>query len=446
MSMMKKISMGICLAAVCSIILSGCGASRNRDDAMEKVTDAIQSYRESASSLKSISLDLSNDVKNDEKFKGFLVEQIADICLNDEFELLGNFLRTLEREDIQDDDIQAVVTDGFEATENTEAVLDSYEIFNGLVYYKRPEFTKDSPLILEFLSENSYEVTTADKSEGYYANKESESTHKRVGIEGSALHDDTSMVYYGDFAVYTESGVDLDRSSYTEEKYSRDKYYFRGEELSFNPIKGFCLLSGDYLMHFNSSGILENVAKVDLESIETGQEEELEERYQEALEAFNSGNDEQAMNLFAGLGDYKDSEQKAEIAEVFVHLKKSDEKYFEQNKNEYEELNDDSMRDLLVGDKWKAYRMGSKSVNEYEFEESGTYLTDGEYAEPAHGGMYWRINDGFYFAYKEEDEKGTFHFRIRRILDDNGEGIYAFFYDDDQAITGGKLAFIAIRE
>ena len=446
MRMMKKVKIRIWIAIICGCILSGCGSSEVRDDAMEQVTNAIQSYRDSSSSLKNISLNLSNDVKDDEKFRNFLVEQVTDMCQNNEFGLLGNFLKALEREEIQDADIQSAVTDGFESTEGAEAVLDTYELFNELGYYKRPEFTKDSPLISKYLSETGYEVTTAERSEGYYANKESETTHKCVGIEGSALRDDTSMVYYGDFAVYNESGVDLDRASYTEEKYSRDKYYFRGEELSFNPLKGFCLLASDYLMHFNSSGVLENVAEVDLESIEIGRDDELEGRYQKALEAFNNGDDESAMNLFNGLGDYKDSEQKAEIAELFVHLKGADEQYFEQNKNEYEELDDDSVRVLLIGGKWKAYNMGLKDVREYEFEEGGTYLTDGEYAEPGHGSMYWRINDGFYFAYKEEDEKGTYHFRVRRILDDNGEGIYAFFYDDDQAITGGKLAFIAIRE
>ena len=55
------------------------------------------------------------------------------------------------------------------------------------------------------------------------------------------------MEYWGDFKHIREHGVELNRSSYTEEPYSRDMYYFRDQQIPFSPLDGDCVLSGKYL-------------------------------------------------------------------------------------------------------------------------------------------------------------------------------------------------------
>ena len=138
------------------------------------------------------------------------------------------------------------------------------EILENSSYYAgAATLTKNSPVISAYIEEHDIHPITLTEGKGYYAKKSDKYYNKRIGIEGSALHDSYSTKYYGDFKCVQESGVKLN-SFYEEVGYNTVTYYFRNERIDFDPTDGECVWTGEYLLHFSDTSELTGYKKLRL--------------------------------------------------------------------------------------------------------------------------------------------------------------------------------------
>ena len=118
-----------------------------------------------------------------------------------------------------------------------------------LDYYSLPRLTKSD--LEEYIAENgTNELHTTPGTGGYYDGKENNSYHHDIGFEGSPLYYDHYGTYSGDFYYSRETGVDLNEY-YEEESYIEERFFFKDEEIKFDPRDYDCCYSGIYLFAFS---------------------------------------------------------------------------------------------------------------------------------------------------------------------------------------------------
>ena len=266
------------LVAIISILLIGAlifgiywqvtAPDRRKKGYMDSCDSALNGVRTGDALY--ISWFLPDDLIADAEMQAFLVEKIDEMFENKEFPLLYKFLRAIETDTQYDSKergmysyLKDAVTENFEALTTPEDALRVVNEMKVLEYFDSElVLSKDSGVIAAYIADNGINTFTTTPGEGYYADKEDDSSSKRIGIEGSKLRESKSVTHKGDFRIVHESGVRLNRTTYKEQSYSRSNYYFRDNAISFSPDAGECIWSGEYLFCFDFDGRLMNFDKV----------------------------------------------------------------------------------------------------------------------------------------------------------------------------------------
>lgn len=264
--MNKKIVVAvISILCVCAIAFAiywdATEFSRYRNKEIDDISGAIAINRQKGDDF--FVLLLGDELMNDEVFQEFLVTEIQKMYQNREFKMLNGFLKELEDEDIYSSLIVDTLNDCMSSSDDISSALEMIDRLHYLEYYNSAlVLNKNTGVIAEYLSINGTNSISSTKGTGYYADEEDEESYERIGIAGSALHDSKEIIYNGDFKYVHEYGVYLNKTTYTEDRYSREYYYFRGTAIDFTPKTGECVWSGDYIFCFSENGTLLGCSKV----------------------------------------------------------------------------------------------------------------------------------------------------------------------------------------
>ena len=199
----------------------------------------------------------------DSKFQAFVSAKLQEICDKNELDLVTQFLKRLEYEGCKFQEVFDIAKTYYENLGIEDALEASTDLKSSSYYAGAAVLTKDSPVISTYIEEHGTHPVTLTEGKGYYAKKSDKYYNKRIGIEGSALHDSYSTKYYGDFKCVQESGVKLN-SFYEEVAYNKVIYYFRDEWIGFDPTDGECVWTGEYLLHFSDTSELTGYEKLRL--------------------------------------------------------------------------------------------------------------------------------------------------------------------------------------
>lgn len=237
--------------------------SRERNEQIKEIQQEISDYRNNSSEW--IMFYISNDVARDSKFLEYIKGCIHEICVNKEFELLNKLLNELVDSSIDEGYLNAIIQEEIDNMAMLEDVYEMYKVVTEYISYeeecelKMP--SRDSKAVSSYIEKNGTEEIEIRPGYGYYAKESDSSSTKRMGLSDSPLYSSRKSEYFGDFEYVHKEGVELDRY-YSENKYSYDRYYFRGKEIDFKHTFGECVLSGDYLFCFDTDGETIGCAKI----------------------------------------------------------------------------------------------------------------------------------------------------------------------------------------
>lgn len=253
----------ICLLAF-GVYWKASSFSRYRIHQMEGISNSI------SSGSMNMWFGLSSDengyrerLLEDSKFQAFVSAKLQEICDKNELDLVTQFLKRLEYEGCKFQTVFDIAKTYYENLGIEDALEASTALKNSSYYAGAAVLTKDSPVISSYIEEHGTHPITLKEGKGYYAKKSDSYYKKRIGIDGSPLYDSYNTSYYGDFKCQKESGVKLN-SFYREERYNTVAYYFRDEQIDFDPTDGECVWTGEYLLHFSDTGELTDYEKLRL--------------------------------------------------------------------------------------------------------------------------------------------------------------------------------------
>lgn len=306
----KKITIIISALLVCALAFAifwkATEKTRYIKGEMEDIQEQVVAFR--AGERDSFHIYFLDYVAEDPGMEELLISFVKEMCENREEKMLLEFLEELEYTDYHSEALAAVLDDYLETYGDADflfGILDSYT-FKSLAYYNnKVTINRNTSAIASYIEEHGTQFITTTPGEGYYADKEEGTSKEVIGIEGSNLHDSVSLTNYGDFQHRHSYGVRLNRTFYEEENYSFSGYYFRGEQISFDPTNGECVWSGGYLFCFDTDGTL-----LGFDELVANNPERLDQQYDDAFALMESGYYEEAIAAFAELYGYRDSVDK----------------------------------------------------------------------------------------------------------------------------------------
>ena len=304
----KKIIIIVSALLVCALVFAiywkATENERYIKGEMKDIQEQVSEFR--AGEKDSFHIYFLDYVAEDPGMEELLISLVKEMCENREGTMLLKFLEELEYTDYHSEALAVVLSENLGTSGDMDfvlGILDSYTFKSTLEYYNnKVSINRNSGAIALYIEEHGTQSFTTTPGEGYYADEEDGTTKEVIGIEGSNLHDSVSLTNYGDFQLRHSYGVRLNWSTYKEESYSFAGYYFRGDQLSFDPSCGECVWSGGYLFCFDVNGTLLGFDKLIANDPET-----LNQKYNNAVELMEAGNYEEAISAFEALHDYKDS-------------------------------------------------------------------------------------------------------------------------------------------
>ena len=255
----RKVSPGLIFIIALAVLICGVVIVQGlqRYTAIERVKREISEKRSEGGPM--YLYFVPDGMKTDKKFQGLIVEQVQELCQNKEYFLLCCFLNEMEDEEMYFSSVEEFLSNYINSSGD---IADSIELITELGRYGSFDFyttslvlNKNNGVLAEYFNAQGVKPITFTEGEGYYADRKNEASSSRVGIEGSNLYNAVNVVYMGDFAKYTRSGVRLN-NYYEEESYSSEEYSFRDHSIHFDPTTGECVWAGDYLFLFDSNGNL----------------------------------------------------------------------------------------------------------------------------------------------------------------------------------------------
>lgn len=210
--------------------------------------------------------------RNNPKMEEFVIKTIDTLYDNGEIDILNRCISGIDSlGDFFNENIYDYLQNKMNNPLHPEYAV---ELIYALDYfdYKNLEISKDSAFILTYIDDQGMNPISTTPGTGYYADKENESKHETIGISGSPLYSDFSIIYMGDFKKEIRSGVTLDYSDYQEKSYYDTTCYFNDCMLSdprasfdsdYNMESYDYIWSGNYLFVFDSfDGELVQLIKV----------------------------------------------------------------------------------------------------------------------------------------------------------------------------------------
>ena len=243
---------------------------RELNQKIKKTQERIAEFRENETDSKYfLPIYIFDEYHTDEKFITFLCSEIQIMCQNSEYSLLHNFVYDIMiNNDIVNIEIIDTLVHCFESASSLEQAFGIRDAFEPVgsrwssdtFYYwdkiqPKMVLARNTTVLAEYLETNNARSFTMIPGEGYYAEFEDTSSKDVIGLPNSPLYDSESITYFGDFKCRSWHGVKL--NEYFEEvSYGGSVYYFRDNAIHFDPTKGECVWSGEYLFCFDTNGTL----------------------------------------------------------------------------------------------------------------------------------------------------------------------------------------------
>ena len=246
---------------------------RELNQKIKKTQERISEFRENETNntyrSKFLPAYIFDEYHTDEKFIGFLCTELQTMCHNGEYALLGDFVYDIMIDnDIVNIEIIDTLVHCFENASSLEQAFGIKNTFEPVgsrwssdtFYYwdkiqPRMILTRNTAVVAKYLETNQARSFTMVPGEGYYAEFEDTSSKDVVGLPDSPLYDSESLTYFGDFKCRSWHGVKLNEY-YEEVSYGGSVYYFRDNAIHFDPTKGECVWSGEYLFCFDNDGTM----------------------------------------------------------------------------------------------------------------------------------------------------------------------------------------------
>ena len=168
--------------------------------------------------------------------------------MKDSPEELAVFLAELEEDGYLNNKIQNELSN-MELTIEHKISIKSME----LKYYSVPILSKSE--VESYITQNGTNNLYMEAGKGgFYDGLEDKSNRRTVGLSGSPLYEGSSVKYFGDFFVFRQYGVELNKN-YEEEHYSKESFFFKDKEIEFDFRNYDCYYSGKYLFAIGENEI-----------------------------------------------------------------------------------------------------------------------------------------------------------------------------------------------
>ena len=167
-------------------------------------------------------------------------------------------------------------------------------------------------------------------------------------------------------------------------------------------------------------------------------------KYEQANNLFNELKYEEAIKIYEELGNYKDSNEKKELLQLYSNIEKFNSEdgsgdFFNQNMEKFELINDNNQLKKIIVNKWLVSNVNSK------FWQIAIIDKDGKDYDPVLKGFrqyLWKVEGGYlYYSDWNGIFRSVYDFEVRKVID----GVYLLVgFDKDDKDVKKESSYIFV--